>query len=38
MNIYDNIYSAQDLRSVIRIYTPKATYEEFRALTERDNQ
>ena len=38
VNIYDNIYSAQDLRSVIRIYTPKATYEEFRALTERDNQ
>ena len=36
IDIYDNIYSVEDLRSVIREYTPEASYEDFKALTERD--
>lgn len=36
IDIYDNIYSTQDLRSVIREYSPDASFEEFRMLTEKD--
>ncbi|MCR4890976.1 MAG: hypothetical protein K5989_02140 [Lachnospiraceae bacterium] len=37
INVYDNTYSTKDLRKVIRLYTPAATFEEFKELTERDN-
>ncbi len=36
INIYDNIYSVKDLRSVIRLYNPEAGFEDFRALTEKE--
>ena len=38
VNVYDNIYGASELRSVIRLYNAEATYEQFKTLTERDNQ
>ena len=36
INIYDNIYSAEDLRSVILLFNPEASFDDFRALTEKD--
>ncbi len=37
-NIYDNIYSTKDLRSVIKEFNPKAEFKDFQELTEREWQ